>query len=119
MPCVRWLAVVLCLAACAPAWAGPVSFRIFAIPWSETFRVVSVRHDAKRNEIVWELEALKATPLSSYTALVTNAEGVEITTVPVKFDPAGAKVKARARLKATASLGDNDIADVVRVVIQR
>jgi hypothetical protein len=119
MTCVRRLAVVLCLVACAPAWAEPVTFRTFATPWNGTFRVVSARHDAGRNEIVWELEALKDTPLASYKAFVTNAEGVEITTVEVKFDPAAAKAKKKARLKATAPLGGHDVADVVRVVIQR
>jgi hypothetical protein len=117
MPMVRHLALVLCLVACVPAWAAPVTFRTFATPWNGTFRVVSVRHDAGRNEIVWELEALKATPLESYKAIVSDAEGTEITTVPITFD--AAKVKAKARLKATVSLGGYDIADVVRVVIQR
>src|SRR4051812_39181631 len=119
MPFVRRLAVVLCLVTWVPAWAGPPSFRTFSEPWDGVFRVVSVRHDAARNEIVWELEVLKAGPLSSYQAFLADAEGVEVGTAAVKFDPPAAEVKAKARLKAKASLGGYDPADVVRVTIQR
>jgi hypothetical protein len=119
MSLVRRLAVVLCLVACVPAWAGRVSFRTFSPPWNEAFRVVSVRHDAGRNEIVWELEALKEDPVLSYRAFLANADGVEIATVLVRFDPPAGKVKAKARLRATASLGSHDSAEVTRVMIHR
>ncbi|MGL4550137.1 MAG: hypothetical protein ACRC33_03025 [Gemmataceae bacterium] len=118
MTTVRLIAAAVLVAACPAGRAGEAAFRHYPGPWEGLFRVVSVRHDADRNEIVWELKALADADVPACHASLATGDAVEVGKVPVRF-PGGTKVKADARVRAVAPLGAFDIADVAKVRIGR
>jgi hypothetical protein len=112
------LAFALALTTCLVAGPPKPWFSCRTGPWDELFEVTSVRHDAAKNQIVWELVATKAGEVGEYKALLSDADGVGAGTLPVKFEPAGKKVKARAKVRAVVALEGLGKDDFSRVTIR-
>ncbi len=87
-------------------------FRSFTQVWYADFNVVSARYNQANQTFTWVLEAKNDLVLRSYTAAMTDPDGVAIATVGVKFVPNQTMVKKGKQVRAVISLVNVPISEV-------
>jgi len=117
---VMGLAVPCALEGQAPAGKGARDLPFFCLTqaWNGPFKVVSTTYDKVGKRVIWVLEARKATRVAKYEAYLSDADGVEIGTVPVRFEPNRDTYKVGTRLHAIISVDRANLDEGPRLEIR-